>query len=146
MYKQNLSFLKWISNSPVIAAKEFLKFLNLLMLIKHKSLSLGFFEFLRFANSVPIKVTLLYIIYLMAWGVLFCIWRAKLFAENFSKNFNLVYLGISLYLLSLLEIIWSCIVFLQLPSWLRGSRILSRSSFIKGFSAWLYFNGGSEEL
>ena len=55
----------------------------------------------------------------MAWGVLFCICIAKLFTENFSKNLNLDDSGISLFLLSLLELILSCISIPEVPSWLR---------------------------
>ena len=47
--------------------------------------------------------------------------KAKLFAKNFSKNSNLDSTEVSLYLISLLELIWNCIIFLYLRRWLKRS-------------------------
>ena len=72
------------------------------MLIKQKSTSLPRNLALGTSGRFPIKfltkVNLLYLLYSMAQSVLFCISdKAKLFAENFSKNSNLDDSGISLH-------------------------------------------------
>ena len=85
------------------------------MLIKQKSpslprsMALGTFCELPVVSST--KVNLVYLLYSMAQVLSSAPDKAELFAKNFSKNSNLV-AQISLYLFSLLELIWNCIIFL----------------------------------
>ena len=61
------------------------------------------------------KVNLLNLLYLK---VIIC--EKPLFAKNLYQNSDLKHSGI-LYLLYFLELIWNCIIFLQLPRWLKRS-------------------------
>ena len=96
----NFLNLKESSDRQVIVAKGFLKLPNLHKVINQKSLSLPknlalgtFGELLIVFSS---KVNLLYLLYSMAWRCSACD-KAKFFAKNFSKNFNLDDLGISFF-------------------------------------------------
>ena len=100
--------LKYSSDRLVIITTGFLKLPNLHMLIKKSPLlprncALATFGKLLIVSST--KVNLLYLLYSTAqrcWS--FASDKAKLFAENFSKNSDLDDSG-SLYLFSLLKLI-----------------------------------------
>ena len=58
------------------------------------------------------------------------------YSKDEGTDLNLDDSGISL-LFSLLDLIWNCIIFLQLARW---------PWFIKGIWSWLYSSGGSKDL
>ena len=101
----NLLNPKESSSMLVIVVKGFLKLTNLHMLIKQKNpsllrnLALGTFGELQIVFSA--KVNLLCLLHLIKENGLL---------ENFLRTQTLI-IFISLYLLSLLELIWNCIIF-----------------------------------
>ena len=69
--------------------------------------------------------------------------KAKLFAKIFSANSTLILRNqVSFNLLFILELIWKCLISLQLPSSLRRSQPI----LILDVWSWLHFSGCSEEL
>ena len=121
----NLRILKYSSDRLVIIAKGFLKLPNLHVLIKQKSpllprnLALGtFFELLIVFSR---KGNLLYLLYSTAWSccILHLI-KQNCLLKAILRTLVLI-TQVSLYLCSLLELIWNCIIFLELPRWLKRS-------------------------
>ena len=103
------------SNRLVIVAKGSLKLPDLVLLIKQKTLSfssLGSCHFWWIANSVLNTSKLWYLLYIiiMRCCLLYLIkqnWLLKTFQRTLILKTQ-----VTLYLLSLLELIWNCILFL----------------------------------
>ena len=100
---------------------------------KFTSQKLGSWHFWWIANSILKKVNLLYLLYSMVLSSASD--KAKLFAKNFSRNYNLD--DSSLYLFSFLELNWNC---------QSGYICHNKPWFVKGIWSWLYSIGGSKEL
>ena len=121
----NLLILKERLDRLVIVAKVFLKLPNLHILIKQESITsqeLGSPDYWWIANSVLIaKVDLLYLCYSTAhrYCLLHLIMQNVLL-KTFLRT-KILMTQVSLYLFSLLELIWNCIIFLYLPRWLKRS-------------------------
>ena len=89
----NTLHLKWNSDKLVIVSKEFLKLLNLHMLIKQKSLSLpwnlALTTICELLMLVFTKVNLLDLLCFTSVSCCFLLPIKKFFEKNFSKNSNL---------------------------------------------------------
>ena len=132
----NLLNLRQSSNRLVIVAKGFLK---------QKSPSLSRNVAFRTFGELPIvlsrKVNLPYPPINDSEVLPSASDKAKLFAENFSKNSNLDD-SVFLYLFPLLDLIWNCI-FLELPTWLKCH---NEPWFVKAIWSWSDSSGVSKEL
>ena len=113
---------------PVIVAKGFLKLPNLSMLIKQLlPRNLAPMTFGELLIVFSIKVNLLYLLYSKAWRCCLqylikrnCLLKTFLRTLILMTQVSLYLTQVSLYLISLLELIWNCIIFLCLPRWLRS--------------------------
>ena len=145
LYQQNESSESKVkSNSRVFFEKEFLKLSIFAYPNKQKSPSSPRNLALRTLGKLLIvfltKVNLLYLFYLVIQRCyLLHQIKQNCLLKTFIRTFILM-AQLSLYLLSLLELIWNCIIFLQPPKWLKGH---NEPWFVKGIWSWLYSSGGS---
>ena len=111
----NLLNLKWSSDRLITVEKEFLKLPNLHMLLKQKSpslprnLTLGTFGELLIVCST--KVNLLYLLYSTARRSCLLHLIMQICSLNAFLKTLILMTRLSLYLFSLLELIWNCIIF-----------------------------------
>ena len=115
----NLLHLEWNLDRLVIAAKGFLNLLNLLMLIRQKSLSFSRNLALAICGELLImfstKVSLLYHNYLTDLRCcLLLLIKENYLLKCFLRTRTLM-THVSLYLLFCLELIWNCIIFNLTP-------------------------------
>ena len=125
----------------------FLKLPNVIMLIKQETQSLSRYlanmAFGQLLVVLPTKPNLLYLFYLMALRFfLLCLIKQKCLLKTFLKTLILM-AQISLFLLSLLDLILNFVELLQLPSWWKGH---NQRWCIEGICSWLYSRDSSEEL
>ena len=112
----NLLILKYSSDRLVIIVKVFLKVPNLHVLIKQKSpllpRNLALRTFCKLLIVFSRKVNLLYLLYSTAWSccILHLI-KQNCLLKAILRTLILI-TQVSLYLCSLLELIWHCIIFL----------------------------------